>query len=236
MQPRNLQNISDTDDSINDWSQLVYCFSKQAFEDKWTKFQIKWRPKKDHFGSVCARTLGDWFSNKSVEVPCRHEIKKRIEENGRFNIWQYSFSICICMHHLLFLHVAMPCGAHSEVIAAAFLIQKLATKRGRPAGSTKRKANQREKSLFGARGLGGNVRDWSCCYNYRTLQCAKNLKTTINQMFAHLHVREIVISMTTSRTFPPSRSAPKSDFSRWGCLSALCGSCWNDHALSPTLG
>ncbi|KAH6588176.1 hypothetical protein BASA50_010874 [Batrachochytrium salamandrivorans] len=51
------------------------------------------------------------FSNKSVEVPCRHEIKRRIEKNERFNIWRYSLSIGICMHHLLLFPVAMPCGA-----------------------------------------------------------------------------------------------------------------------------
>ncbi|KAH6571021.1 hypothetical protein BASA60_007451 [Batrachochytrium salamandrivorans] len=44
---------------------------------------------------------------QSVGVACRHEIKRRIEKNVRFNIWRYSLSIGTCMHHLLFLYVAM---------------------------------------------------------------------------------------------------------------------------------
>ncbi|KAH6597156.1 hypothetical protein BASA50_004660 [Batrachochytrium salamandrivorans] len=39
---------------------------------------------------------------------------------------------------------------------------ELATKRGRPAGSTKRKAIQREKSLFGARDWVEMFAMWSC--------------------------------------------------------------------------
>ncbi|KAH6591567.1 hypothetical protein BASA61_004883 [Batrachochytrium salamandrivorans] len=49
-------------------------------------------------------------SNKGVGVACHHEIKRHIEDNGRFNIWRYPLSIGTCMRHRLFLPVAMPCG------------------------------------------------------------------------------------------------------------------------------
>ncbi|KAH6600454.1 hypothetical protein BASA61_002273 [Batrachochytrium salamandrivorans] len=277
---------------MDDWSQLVYCFSEQAFEDKWTKFQIKWRPKQDtlvqyvhdtwlihkekiircwtdrvlHFESTStSRSEGNHFVIKrilgivnndlltvfnkirllldtqftelntkmeleksslahrhsldfmkslvkkiskhaldkmldqykkladmddsdectglfqtSIGVPCRHEIKRRIEENRRFNIDDIH-----CQWHLHAPPAVLPVAVRVEPFSsprknlmqsikrrlyeadddqAAVVMARLneasqtplqplsnpelATKRGRPAGSTKRKAIQREKSLF----------------------------------------------------------------------------------------
>ncbi|KAH9270104.1 hypothetical protein BASA83_007779 [Batrachochytrium salamandrivorans] len=108
----------------NGMSTAIFCFvylsSKQAFEDqmdyvsnqmaansikicirqRWLEQYKKLVDMDD--GDECTGTV-----RTSVGVPCHHEIKRRIEENGRFKIWRYSLSICICMHHLLFLHVAM---------------------------------------------------------------------------------------------------------------------------------
>ncbi|KAH6595417.1 hypothetical protein BASA50_005829 [Batrachochytrium salamandrivorans] len=257
---KKFDDICDTDDYMDDWSQLVYCFSEQVFEDKWTKFQIKWRPKQDtlvHEGNhfVIKRILGivnndlltvfntirllldtqftelntkmeleksslahrhslDFMKSlvkkiskhaldkmldqykkladmddsdectglfqTSIGVPCRHEIKRRIEENRRFNIDDIH-----CQWHLHAPPAVLPVAVRVEPFSsprknlmqsikrrlyeadddqAAVVMARLneasqrslqplsnpelATKRGRPAGSTKRKAIQREKSLF----------------------------------------------------------------------------------------
>ncbi|KAH6602162.1 hypothetical protein BASA61_001409 [Batrachochytrium salamandrivorans] len=49
---------------------------------------------------------------------------------------------------------------------------ELATKRGRPAGSTKRKTIQREKSLFGARNWAEMFVMWSDRPQFSHMQCA----------------------------------------------------------------
>ncbi|KAH6577831.1 hypothetical protein BASA62_000668 [Batrachochytrium salamandrivorans] len=116
----------------------------------------------------------------SIGVPCRHEIKRRIEENRRFNIDDIH-----CQWHLHAPPAVLPVAVRVEPFSsprknlmqsikrrlyeadddqAAVVMARLneasqtplqplsnpelATKRGRPAGSTKRKAIQREKSLF----------------------------------------------------------------------------------------
>ncbi|KAH6577175.1 hypothetical protein BASA50_007258 [Batrachochytrium salamandrivorans] len=49
---------------------------------------------------------------------------------------------------------------------------ELATKRGRPAGSTKRKAIQREKPLFGARDWTEMFAMWTGWSQFSHMQCA----------------------------------------------------------------
>ncbi|KAH9263164.1 hypothetical protein BASA83_013488 [Batrachochytrium salamandrivorans] len=111
----------------------------------------------------------------SVGVPCRHEIKRRIEENRRFNIDDIH-----CQWHLHAPPAVLPVAPtmiRSLVVMARLdeasqrSLQplsnpELATKRGRPAGSTKRKAIQREKSLF------ENVRMWTGWSQFSHMQCA----------------------------------------------------------------
>ncbi|KAH6574818.1 hypothetical protein BASA60_005289 [Batrachochytrium salamandrivorans] len=116
----------------------------------------------------------------NIGVPCRHEIKRHIEENRRFNIDDIH-----CQWHLHAPPAVLPVAVRVEPFSsprknlmqsikrrlyeadddqAAVVMARLneasqtplqslsnpelATKRGRPAGSTKRKAIQREKSLF----------------------------------------------------------------------------------------
>ncbi|KAH6571511.1 hypothetical protein BASA50_003507 [Batrachochytrium salamandrivorans] len=74
----------------------------------------------------------------SVGVPCRHEIKRHIEENRRFNIDD------IHCHSAVMARL----NEANQRSLQPLSNPALATKRGRPAGSTKRKAIQREKSLF----------------------------------------------------------------------------------------
>ncbi|KAH9253854.1 hypothetical protein BASA81_008161 [Batrachochytrium salamandrivorans] len=66
--------------------------------------------------------------------------------------------------------------SRSDVIAAAFSPTALATKRGRPAGSTKRKAIQREKSLFGARDWVEMFAMWSGWSQFLNMRLRKHLK------------------------------------------------------------
>ncbi|KAH6567494.1 hypothetical protein BASA62_006072, partial [Batrachochytrium salamandrivorans] len=103
----------------------------------------------------------------SVGVPCRHEIKMHIEENRRFNIDDIH-----CQWHLHAPPAVLPVAPNNDqvVVVMARLNEasqrslqplsnpELATKRGRPAGSTKRKAIQRESHYLSTR-LGGNVRN-----------------------------------------------------------------------------
>ncbi|KAH6575051.1 hypothetical protein BASA62_002159 [Batrachochytrium salamandrivorans] len=88
----------------------------------------------------------------SVGVPCRHEIKRRIEENGRFNIWRYSLSICTCMSHLLLSDddqttvVMARLGEASQRSLQSLSNPALGTKRGHPSRVHKAQGNPSEKS------------------------------------------------------------------------------------------
>ncbi|KAH9275984.1 hypothetical protein BASA83_001254 [Batrachochytrium salamandrivorans] len=112
----------------------------------------------------------------SVGVPCRHEIKRRIEENGRFNIDDIH-----CQWHLHVPPAVLPVAATVVMARLDEASQRslqplsnpeLATKRGRPAGSTKRKAIQREKSLFEHATGRKCLRCGQAGHNSRTWQCA----------------------------------------------------------------
>ncbi|KAH9251462.1 hypothetical protein BASA81_010627 [Batrachochytrium salamandrivorans] len=126
----------------------------------------------------------------SIGVPCRHEIKRHIEENRRFNIDDIH-----CQWHLHAPPAVLPVAVRIEPFSsprksvmqsikprlyeadddqAAVVMARLdeasqtplqplsnpalATKRGRPAGSTKRRQSS-EKSHYLSTRLGGNVRN-----------------------------------------------------------------------------
>ncbi|KAH6591875.1 hypothetical protein BASA50_008439 [Batrachochytrium salamandrivorans] len=149
---------------------FVYCSSKKAFEDQmdyvsnqmaakarslWFKLNTKMELDKFTFGSLNILWIL-WCP--LVKKVSKHALDKDVNDDQ-----------VACCHGAFGL-------SRSDVIAAAFSPTALATKRGRPAGSTKRKAIQREKSLFGARDWVEMFAMWSGWSQFLNMRLRKHLK------------------------------------------------------------